>query len=61
MNPLTEQFDSVYADVDDEIVETNSRPTAPIVAPSYRPTGQKPLHGYEAVMRKHAAACEAGR
>lgn len=61
MNPLIEQFDSVYADVDDEIVETNSQPTSFIVAPQYQPIEIKPLSGYESLMRKHAAACEAGR
>jgi hypothetical protein len=61
MNPLAEQFDSVYADVGDEIIKTNNLPTEPIVAPTYLPIETKPLSGYEAILRKHAAACEAGR
>jgi hypothetical protein len=61
MNPLAEQFESLYVDLDDEIIEPDSRSTAPIVEPSSRPIDMKPLHGYEAIMRKHAAACEAGR
>ena len=61
MNPLIEQLESVDVDVEDEIIDRNSRSAAPIVEPSYRPIDMKPLHGYDAIMRKHAAACEAGR
>ena len=60
MSELTEQFDSVYSDGNEEIAEKNSVPNMPVVAPTYRPI-IKPLCGYEAIMRKHAAACEAGR
>ena len=61
MNTLTEQFDSVYADVEDEVIEKQSQPKASIVTPTYHPMEAKPLSGYESIMRKHAAACEAGR
>jgi hypothetical protein len=61
MNALAEQFDSVHTDSDDEIAESKDLPNAPIVAPSYQPQVIKPLSGYESIMRRHAAACEAGR
>jgi hypothetical protein len=61
MNTLTEEFNSVYADVDDDIAEKEDKPKALVVATAYQPLVVKPLRGYESIMRKHAAACEAGR
>ncbi len=61
MNTLTEQFDSVYADVDDEVKEKRRQSMMRIVAPTYPPMEAKQLSGYESIMRRYAAACEAGR
>jgi hypothetical protein len=65
MDTLTEQFDSVYVDTDEELTaetreaEASAIPAAAIPVPA--PLAAKPLRGYEQIMRQHAAACEAGR
>jgi len=61
MSTLTDQFDSVYVDVDDEIIEKQGESKAQIVTPVYHPMEARPLSGYESIMRRYAAACEAGR
>lgn len=60
MKTLTEQFDSEQSDAD-IIVDTKNMPQLPIIKSSYHPMVAKPLSGYESIMRRHAAACEAGR
>ena len=61
MNTFTNDPNSEYADDDGEITEKESQTDAIAVATAYHPLTVQPLSGYESIMRKHAAACEAGR
>ena len=60
MNEITGEFAFVYAD-GDEIVETKEKQIVLTRAPVTDNMQAKPLNGYENTMRRHAAACEAGR
>jgi hypothetical protein len=61
MNTLTEEFNSAYADVDDEVAEKADQPKAPVAATSHHPMIVKPLSGYESIMRRHAASWALGK
>ena len=61
MNALANQFPSLYTDLHNQIVRVMTGPNEPILTPGPALIERKPLIGYESIMRRHAAACEAGR
>jgi hypothetical protein len=61
MNTEVQTFPPMYAIVRDEIVEVTPEPIAVTEALAALPIVRKVLSGYEISMRRHAAACEAGR
>jgi hypothetical protein len=61
MNADIQAFPPVYEIVRDEIVEVIPESIAATEAIAAPPIVRKVLCGYETSMRRHAAACEAGR
>jgi hypothetical protein len=61
MNAEVQPVSSTYAIVRDEIVEIMPESIAVTEALAALPIARKVLSGYETSMRRHAAACEAGR
>ena len=61
MNTLANQFPSLYADLHNQLVEVMTEPNEPALPPAPAEEERKLLHGYDLLMRRHAAACEAGR
>jgi hypothetical protein len=61
MNTEVQTFPSAYTLVRDEIVEVMPESIAVTEALAALPIVRKVLSGYETSMRRHAAACEAGR
>lgn len=60
MNTLADQFTLMYDDRDDEPIVEKHDPNESTATP-VMPIAVKALSGYESLMRRHAAACEAGR
>lgn len=61
MNTLTNQVPSLYTDFHKQLVKAMSEPNELPLPATPIPTEEKALRGYDLLMRRHAAACEAGR
>ncbi|HSY28777.1 MAG TPA: hypothetical protein VK832_14810 [Burkholderiaceae bacterium] len=61
MNILANPFPSLNTVFQDQIAYVITEPNEPILTPGPAPIERKTLIGYESIMRRHAAACEAGR
>jgi len=61
MNTLANPFPSLNADLHNQIAQVITEPNEPILTPGPALIVRKALIGYESIMRRHAAACEAGR
>jgi hypothetical protein len=61
MNTLAIPFPSPDTDLEDQITQVITEPNEPVLTPGPALIERKPLIGYETIMRRHAAACEAGR
>jgi hypothetical protein len=61
MNDEAKTFPPMYTIVRDEIIEVIPESIAVTEALAALPIVRKVLSGYEISMRRHAAACEAGR
>jgi hypothetical protein len=61
MNNMFKPFSPSLAIVPDQVVQAIEEQNEAASAPVPLPVERKPLLGYESSMRRHAAACEAGR